>query len=356
MNLISSVTVCYSVAAPRAKEIGKQVTDRSEQERVSFFLRHVTPLFKLERIAELAPDLMADLERHMQVMGESGKFDPFEFMYSTVFQLTIRAGGAREVTDSFEKCKRLEELYWKVEQGTTATFLLIPWLPSQARQQKLSAIREIYNLFDGIIKARKREGRQEVDAVQRFIDQGDSTADIIGFIMPMLFAGIVNTSLMSAWIFIFLDQVPEWKDKVINEIRILLNKHAPIGENLGSTRERFSKIPVQAWEDEMPVLEVNPSSIRCNPGRYDEGQDKRQTYAFLGWGAGRHPCAGRRFAQNEIKSLVTMFLASYTYEVIDSSGRKPDPSVTVPDRNNLYRACPKGQTFYLKYTKRDQQL
>ncbi|CAE6338387.1 unnamed protein product, partial [Rhizoctonia solani] len=85
-----------------------------------------------------------------------------------------------------------------------------------------------------------------------------------------------------------------------------------------------------------PNIYPNPSQY--DPGRYTEGQDKAQTYAFLGWGVGRHPCVGRRFAQYEIKSMVAMFLASYTYEVIDTTGKKPDPSVTVPDRNNLYQA------------------
>ena len=75
--------------------------------------------------------------------------------------------------------------------------------------------------------------------------------------MGILFAGIINTGLMSAWIFIFLDQVPEWRNKVIDEIRSLLNKHAPLAEYADSTGERFSKIPPQVWENEVPVLEVS---------------------------------------------------------------------------------------------------
>ncbi|KEP54176.1 cytochrome P450 family 6 protein [Rhizoctonia solani 123E] len=371
---------------PSTKDIVKDKIVRNDQEELSFFLRHLAPLLKMDRLAGLTPDLMSDIERNMDTWGETGKFDPFEVMYSTVFQLTIRVAGAREIADSMEKCKQLEELYWKVEKGSTAASLLLPWLPSSARKQKVSATTEIYTIFDDIIKTRQRENRREEDALQIFIDQGDSTVDIIGFIMGTLFAGIVNTGLMSAWIFIFLDQVPEWRDKVIDEIRALLNKYAPIAEGSDSTAERFSRIPAQVWENEMPVLEtciretirliisgaalrrltsgdtvidgkkvpngtflayllgethsdpnIYPNPSQFNPGRYTEEQDKSQTYGFLGWGVGRHPCAGRRFAQFEIKSMVAMFLASYTYEVIDSNGKKPDPSVTVPDKNNLYQ-------------------
>ncbi|CCO31796.1 Sterol 14-demethylase [Rhizoctonia solani AG-1 IB] len=242
---------------PTTKDILKDTSDKDDQEQLSFFLRQLTPLLKNDRLAQLTPDLMSDIERNMKSWGETGKFDPFETMYSTVFQLTIRAAGAREIADSVEKCKQLEELYWKVEKGSTAASLLFPWFPSKARKQKNAATGEIYHIFDQIIKDRQQEGRREEDALQIFIDQGDSTVDIIGFIMGTLFAGIVNTGLMSAWIYVFLDQVPEWKNKVTEEIRSLLSKHAPLDEYSDlSTGERFSKIPPQVWESEMPVLEI----------------------------------------------------------------------------------------------------
>lgn len=74
--------------------------------------------------------------------------------------------------------------------------------------------------------------------------------------MGVLFAGVVNSGLMSAWIFIFLDQEPEWRDKVHEELHLLLEKYAPASEGVTSPSERFSKIPPQAWENEMPILEV----------------------------------------------------------------------------------------------------
>jgi hypothetical protein len=86
---------------------------------------------------------MADLERNMLKWGNSGKFDPFEDIYSIVFQLTIRAAGCREIADSVEKCKDLEKLYWQVEKGSTPTSVLIPWFPSPARNRKKAATTEM---------------------------------------------------------------------------------------------------------------------------------------------------------------------------------------------------------------------
>ncbi|KAJ1301352.1 hypothetical protein OPQ81_003751 [Rhizoctonia solani] len=390
---------------PSVKDIVPDEIEKNDQEQLSFFLRRLSPLLRMDRLADLTPLFMSDIERNTTNWGETGKFDPFDVIYSIVFQLTIRAAGAREIADSIEKCKEVEKLYWSVEMGSTPTSVLLPWLPSEARKRKVAATGKIYNLFDGIIKARQSEGRREDDALQVLMDLGDSTPEIISFIMGTLFAGIVNSGLMSAWIFIFLDQEPVWKDKVIQELKTVLDRYAPVSESYESIGERLSKIPPQGWENEMPVLEaclretirlifsgallrrvingdlevggkkvpngsflvypagethsnpeiyVNPSKF--DPGRYAAGQDKSQLHAFLGWGVGRHPCLGKRFAQYEIKAICALFLAVYDYEIVDTTGQKPDPSVTVPDRNNIYQARPKDQTFYVKYTKRREQL
>jgi hypothetical protein len=86
---------------------------------------------------------MADIERNIVKWGSSGKFDPFEDIYSIVFQLTIRAAGCREIADSAESCKRLERMFWACEKGTTPTSVLFPWLPSDARKKRVAATTEM---------------------------------------------------------------------------------------------------------------------------------------------------------------------------------------------------------------------
>ncbi|KAG9090394.1 hypothetical protein FS749_000590 [Ceratobasidium sp. UAMH 11750] len=391
---------------PSVKDIAKNaIPEKDDKEGLSDFIRRLSSLLRMDRLAKITPQLMADLERNMIKWGNQGQFDPFDAIYSLVFQLTIRAAACREIADSIEECKKMETLYWHVEKGSTPTSVLLPWFPSPARNLKMAATTELYTWFDGIIKARQQEGRREDDALQTLLDLGDSTAEVIEFTLGTLFAGIINTGLMSAWIFIYLDQAPEWRVKVVQELQSLLDKYAPVSRGYTSAAERFSDIPPNAWENEMPVLElclretirmivsgatlrrvvhgdvevegkvipngsflvyltgethndpnIYPEPSKFNPGRFEEGQDKAQVHGFLGWGVGRHPCAGRRFAQYEIKAICAMFLASYDYEVVNSKGVRPDPSTTIPDRNNLYQARPKGETFYIKYTKRDQSL
>ena len=44
-----------------------------------------------------------------------------------------------EIADSPEAVKRVTELYWWAEKGTTPASMLLPWFPSQARKLKQTA-------------------------------------------------------------------------------------------------------------------------------------------------------------------------------------------------------------------------
>jgi cytochrome P450 len=82
-----------------------------------------------------------------------------------------------------------------------------------------------------------------------------------------------------------------------------------------------------------PEIYTNPLSF--DPERYAPGreEDKRVPLGYIAWGAGRHPCAGMRIAKLEIKLIVTMFLTTYQYELVDKNGKFPNPFPT-PDRND----------------------
>ena len=96
-----------------------------------------------------------------------------------VFQLTIRAGSCREIADDPAAVKRLTELYWLVERGSTATSILLPWFPSRARKQKNDATVELYMILKKHIDDRKETGRTETDAMQVLLDMGDGVNDIV---------------------------------------------------------------------------------------------------------------------------------------------------------------------------------
>lgn len=176
---------------------------------------------------------------------------------------------------------------------------------------------------------------------------------------------------------------PEWKAKAVAEVRSFITKYAQKGTD--SVSEQLSQVPPQAWEDEMPVLEVclretiritltggalrrvmpkastpafnghklqpgsfvaypiadvhhnpdiYPDPMRWDPNRFARGEDKKQHWAFVGWGTGRHPCLGMRFAKLEVKIILALFLTQFEYDVVDPAGR-PMTKLPEPYRDNM---------------------
>jgi len=96
-----------------------------------------------------------------------------------VFQLTIRAASCKDIADDPELVKRVSELYWDSEKGSTPTSVLLPWFPSPARKRKVKATQDLYNLLKSVIDDRKNNGKVEDDPMQALIDEGDGSNDIV---------------------------------------------------------------------------------------------------------------------------------------------------------------------------------
>lgn len=141
---------------------------------------------------------------------------------------------------------------------------------------------------------------------------------------------------------LYLGANEDWKQKAVAEIRQLINTHTNTTSS-DPIHQRLSTVPISAWEDEMPILEsvvretmrlatngtllrrnlienlavsdktldrgafmaYNTGDVHLNSNIYSEPEifepdrfvapreEGKSTYAaFLGWGAGRHPCAG----------------------------------------------------------------
>jgi sterol 14-demethylase len=74
------------------------------------------------------------------------------------------------------------------------------------------------------------------------------------FILGVLFAGIVNTGIMSAWMLLFLHNTPAWKAKAIAEVQSFISQYAPKDDpNLAA---QLAAIPPEVWDDNMLVLDL----------------------------------------------------------------------------------------------------
>ena len=178
---------------------------------------------------------------------------------------------------------------------------------------------------------------------------------------------------------------PEWREKCKKEIQDLISRHLNDSLSSATLHEKLAAVPLSAWEDELPILEActresqrivlsgltlrrsghetkigeqvvrrgdflaySLADVHLNPEyypephKYDPGRWLRPdpvpntTYPFLGWGAGRHSCAGMKIAKLEMKLILAMFLTRYKFDLVDKDGKFPDPLPT-PNRNDNHQ-------------------
>ena len=140
---------------------------------------------------------------------------------------------------------------------------------------------------------------------------------------------------MASWILLFLHITPEWKSRAIAEVRSFISRYAS-KTSATDLPSLLSAIPPEVWDEGMPTLDVclretirmvfGLSALRrmlsdgvtidgikvergsfvvystrethhneniytdpekWDPGRFERGEDRKEQYAFLGWGVGK---------------------------------------------------------------------
>ncbi|PPQ98483.1 hypothetical protein CVT26_013884 [Gymnopilus dilepis] len=382
-------------ASPNLKDIN---VDALVKEESSWFVKRLPILLNRKRLEDMLPLLLADVENRTQTWGKKGRFDPFKNIYDLVFQMTVRMATCREFAQDIQAVDEVHRQFWILEKSATPTRLLLPWFPGPARRRNDAATKELYMTLYTVVEKRRAAETPSSDAIDLLIAEGFENGEIIQFILAVIFAGVVNTGLNACWALVFLAAHPEWKTKVKAEIEALIAKHTDT-VSPDPLHKRLAAIPISAWEDEMPILEsvireslrlafnsallrrnlsepftvaggtiekgdfltysvadvhLNPEiytrpqefdPLRFGPGREE---DKKHTYAFLGWGAGRHPCAGMKVAKLEIKVIMAVMLAGYDFDVVDVNGKRMT-NLPQPDRNDIHQARPVGETCYFQF-------
>ncbi|KAG9027815.1 hypothetical protein FRB95_007360 [Tulasnella sp. JGI-2019a] len=296
-------------------------------------------------------------------------------------QVTIRSFCCGEIAEDPDLREEFFASLEAIDECLTPVAVLFPSLPSPAKIRKLWNGFKIFRIIQSIANKREKTGWREDDALQAIV--------IVETIAGMVHAGLINTGANISSLLLHLGTHPEWMSKARAEVAHLAAKYAK--DVQAPLAEQLLSVPLAAWESELPVLElcsretlrlhaqgttlrrniasedikigneVIPSGalvfmhstpIMMNPGVYmnpeiwdpsryqpDRVEDKNGSHVFLGWGSGRHPCRGMRFAKLEQNIIVAMFLAKFKYDVLDTAtGNKVDqPPESVPRDFHVYK-------------------
>mmetsp|Transcript_15100 Transcript_15100/g.22470 ORF Transcript_15100/g.22470 Transcript_15100/m.22470 type:complete len:221 (+) Transcript_15100:1-663(+) len=219
----------------------------------------------------------------------------------------------------------------------------------------------------------------------KYKDGGQATNDeITGLLIALLFAGQHTSSISSTWTLSMCLLNPEILGRVRNEQELVVGgKDAPIDfEKLGNLEllhncmkealrmfppliflMRYAKksftVPANGKEYTVPKGHIVVSSpavamriptvfkepSKFDPDRYAPPREEHKVpYAYLGFGGGMHQCMGQQFGFLQVKTILSILIRNYDFEMIDKALPDVDYSSMV--------AGPKGKIM-MRYKRRD---
>jgi cytochrome P450 len=350
--------------------------------------------------------MLADTRATMEeLLASPGSIiDPFKSIYGLVFLLTMRNVGCEEIARDKTLLDTTLDLFETIAHSTAPSLILFPWLPTWSLVKRYVAGVRLYMILNKIVMKRKKSGLREDDTLQYLLDCGDDMSHIIGFVMGVLFAAQQNTGIITSYCLVYLSHGPnkEWAAQIRKEVETATKKYFP-DENL-PTIEKLAKLPLSAWESEFPIIElcmkdairlhslgatfrknisgkelaigpkeevpagafvsyhigtshldptVYTNPTEWDPARFlpDRAEDKKKHLAWVGWGTGRHPCLGMKFAKLEQSIIAAFFLTMLDSRISDSQGRPVDS--TPPVDVNSYTAWKPRDRVFLKLRARE---
>jgi sterol 14-demethylase len=258
---------------------------------------------------------------------------------------------------------RVADLFHDLDMGMQPISVIFPYLPIAAHRKRDSSRAELAKIFTKIIRARKASGKPEPDVLQAFIDARYkdgrvlSEDQITGMLIAVLFAGQHTSSITSTWTGLFLMADKTWFAKCCEEqkavrktsgaelnydvlaqmdtlhvcIKEALRLHPPLIMLMRQAHEAFTVTDKDGRSYTVPkgdIVATSPTfSHRLehvwkepntyNPARHQPGSTEGQLpFSFVGFGGGRHGCMGETFAYMQIKTIWSVLLRKYDFDLV----------------------------------------
>lgn len=147
----------------------------------SYFNKRLIAVVKGPILARGLPQLLEDVRARCAAFAaqEKKSTDPFDSIYRTVFQLTMRTVACVEIASDPDMLERVLKLFETIESTATPLSIMYSWMPLPSQLRRTYAGAQLYMILKNIIDKRTKEGRREDDALQYLLDQGDDLYKII---------------------------------------------------------------------------------------------------------------------------------------------------------------------------------
>ena len=343
------------------------VFDVDHQTRAEQF-RFFADSLKSNRLRQYVGMMVKEAEDYFGKWGESGEVDLLDTLSELIVLTASRCLLGREIRETL--FSEVTNLVHDLDKGMVPLSVFFPYAPIEAHRKRDKARKELAAIFDKVIQARRESGACEPDVLQTFIDarykDGSRLTNdqVLGMLIAVLFAGQHTSSITSTWTGLLSiankDRVMptlEAEQRKIMEkhagnidfdilaemdelhfaIKEALRMHPPLIMLLRQCHVPFKVTTTKGKEYVVPkghivatspafahrMNEVYSDADTYKPERFKEpAEDKAAFASFIGFGGGRHGCMGETFAYMQIKTIWSILLRNFEFELV---GKLPEP-------------------------------
>jgi sterol 14-demethylase len=357
---VLSARECYKFTIP---VFGRGVAYDVPPEEMDRQLSLVHPALSEKRLRKYVEVMVEETEHYLATWGDAGERDLFTSTQDITLFIATRCLLGDEIRRHFST--EFARLYHDLDGGMSILAYFLPRAPLPAFRRRDRAREAVYRLLAGIMETRRGNGESThedfLDTLMAFRDeQGAPLPDnvIVGLLLTLIFAGQHTSAVLAAWTGILLHQHPEHLPAIREEqareiagaeITYESLRRLPVLERAIKEAERLRPPLIMLMRAVLKPLHVNGYELpagslavaspavshrlpslysepeRFDPNRFGPGreEDRKASYALIGFGGGKHRCIGMVFAYQQIKVLWTSILRRYEIELVEGAYR-PD--------------------------------
>lgn len=317
--------------------------------------------FKPAKMAGYVAVMQREVQAWIDRLGPSGQME----LSAEMGGLVQSVAGYALMGEDFQR--RVGAEFWQLytDLGKSLSLIVPPHWPVPRNIRRDRAKRRMAELLKPVIAERRRNPDGYDDMLQQFVNtrlRSGGPADdetLIGLLRALMFASHETTAGQSAWTLIELLRHPEHLARTRQEVDEVLAPGAPIDggalrrlenvywavrevERLHPSADALMRVTEQEIEvgdyrvpagwlvmaaagiaHRLPGIFSDPD--RFDPLRFapDRAEDKAHGYTLIGFGGGKHKCAGMNFAVNEM-----MLITALTLRQLDLELLTPNPGTT----------------------------
>jgi cytochrome P450 len=334
----------------------------------------IQPAFHAKRIEGYAEVMVDYTLAQMRDWRDGARLDVAHEMAGLAYKIVTKS--VFDV-DGSRDADRMEHIMNVFQETSNDQNSFIPtWVPTPNELRTRRAIRDVDEMFYGLIAERRAQGTDKGDLLSMLLeardDDGTGMTDeqVRDELVTLFMAGHETTANSLNWTFVLLSRNPQVREKLHEEVDRVLAGRAPTLANLRAlpytemvVKESMRLMPAVPVFGRAAIADVQvgdvliPKGSSVNifpivthrdprwwgddaqvfrPERFDPELEKQiRKYAYIPFSTGPRVCIGNSFAMMEARLLLATIVQRWTLELAPGQVVTPEALITLRPQGGL---------------------